>query len=74
MLTKSEFSRWKNDDATKEIFKLLQEEVEDIKNAWAEGHFKDPLVNERNVGIVEGINKVLFMEVEDGESERDSAG
>jgi len=66
-LKKSEFSIWKNDETTKKVFDLLLQEKEAIKDLWEVGNLMDPVVNARHVGICEGINKILFMEVESDE-------
>ena len=66
-LKKSEFSIWKNSETTKKVFALLMEEKEAIRDLWEIGNLMDPVVNARHVGIVEGINKILFMEVDSDE-------
>ena len=51
----------------KKVFQYLEQEKEAIKENWAGGTFTTETLNSRQIGVIEGINKVLFMEAEDGE-------
>lgn len=67
-MNKEEFQSWKALPATKEVFKLLEEEKKEIHDAWEEGTFIFSVeLNAKQIGVLEGINKILFMEVEDEE-------
>ena len=67
MITAEGHRIWKAEEHTAKVFKILQEEVDRIKEEWADGLYKDALLNAKQVGVIEGINKVLFMEVEEDE-------
>ena len=66
-MNKDEFVAWKNSELTEAVFALLNEEVTNIVENWKRFNYKSELENAKQIGIIEGINKVLFMEVEDGE-------
>ena len=66
-MTKEEWVAWKNLELTQKVFELLKEEIENIKSNWANGNYRDDRVNFKQIGVIEGINKVLGMEVEDEE-------
>ena len=66
-MNKDEFLAWKKSELTEAVFALLNEEVTNIVENWKRFNYKNELENAKQIGIIEGINKVLFMEVEDGE-------
>ena len=67
-LTHDDFIAWKASPITREVFKLLEEEANDIQKQWSEGLFlTSDDQNAKQIGVIEGINKILYMEVEDGE-------
>ena len=66
-MNKDEFVAWKNSEITEAVFAILNEEVTNIVENWKRFNYKSELENAKQIGIIEGINKVLFMEVEDGE-------
>ena len=66
-MTRDEFLAWKKSELTEAVFALLNEEVTNIVENWKRFNYKSELENAKQIGIIEGINKVLFMEVEDGE-------
>jgi len=49
------------------VFRLLKEEQDTIKDSWSSGMWLDTsgLMNAKQIGVCEGIDKILFMEVED---------
>ena len=66
-MNKDEFLAWKNSELTEAVFAILNEEIDNIVENWKRFNYKSELENAKQIGIIEGINKVLFMEVEDGE-------
>lgn len=66
-MTKDEWVTWKNSELTQMVFVILKDEIANIVENWKRFNYKNELENAKQIGVIEGINKVLFMEVEDGE-------
>jgi len=66
-VTKDEWVTWKNSELTQMVFVILEDEIANIVENWKRFNYKNELENAKQIGVIEGINKVLFMEVEDGE-------
>lgn len=66
-MTKDEWVTWKNSELTQMVFVILEDEIANIVENWKRFNYKNELENAKQIGVIEGINKVLFMEVEDGE-------
>jgi len=66
-VTKDEWVTWKNSELTQMVFVILKDEIANIVENWKRFNYKNELENAKQIGVIEGINKVLFMEVEDGE-------
>jgi len=58
-MTSDEFGGWKHSENTIEVFKLLQEEVDNRKYDWSKGNFKDQRINDEQVGFIKGLIYVM---------------
>ena len=71
-MNKEQLAAWKNSEVTREAFKVLEKQQDELKHGMAYGTF----INTENatetlakacwiVGTIEGIDKILQMEVDD---------
>ena len=67
-MTRDEWISWKNSESTKKVFEYLEQEKTYIEKQWSAGAFKhSEIENAKQIGVIEGIDKVIYMEVEDEE-------
>lgn len=55
-----EFSMWKSNPVTKELFREITEDCQHLQRLWAKGDLiNDPINNARRIGAVEALSSIL---------------
>lgn len=64
-LTKEEFLDWRNNIVTQEVFKVVEQRINDAKDILGATAGEDPIADRYLVGMIRGFNELLEIDYND---------
>lgn len=68
-MQKEDWVRWKQDEVTKEVWRVLQQLKQGCLEEWANGNFQDHETNLKAIGKVQMLDDIINISYEEANGE-----